>query len=247
MTCFFKDGRLSFVNDGSFFQFFGSRGIELAGRRKNPVQTEATRMTFLETAFELFSSKSIETVSMVEIAKESGYGTITLYRYFSTKPALVVAVAAWKWGGFLNENRKRNPSIAKDATTAAEDFEFYLYSFLNLYEKHRAMLRFNQYFNIYVQSEHISSEVMAPYQKIIENIKGRFHIIYEKAKKDKTLRTDIPEEEMFSTTLHLMLATVTRYAVGLVYIPEDDNFDQKELLALKEMLMDRYRGIVYGK
>lgn len=230
-----------------FISLLESRGIELAGRKKNPAQTEATRIAFLETAFELFSSKSIETVSMIEIAKKSGYGTITLYRYFSTKPALVVAVAVWKWGGFLNENKKRNPSIEKDGLTAAVDFEFYMNFFLDLYEKHKDLLRFNQYFNIYVRSEHISSEVMAPYQKIIENIKGRFHIVYEKAKKDKTLRTDIPEEEMFSTTLHLMLATVTRYAVGLVYIPEDDNFDQKELLALKEMLMDRYRGIVYGK
>ncbi len=97
-----------------FISLLESRGIELAGRKKNPVQTEATRIAFLETAFELFSSKSIETVSMIEIAKKSGYGTITLYRYFSTKPALVVAVAAWKWGGFLNENQKRNPSIEKD-------------------------------------------------------------------------------------------------------------------------------------
>ena len=215
-------------------------GIELAGRKKNPAQTEATRMAFLETAFDLFSSKSIENVSMVEIAKASGYGTITLYRYFSTKPALVVAVAAWKWGGFLKENRENDPLEGQSDTTAAEDFEFFLDSFLGLYEKRRDVLRFNQYFNIYVRSEHISPEVMAPYLKIIEKIKRWFHIAYEKAGKDRTLDTDTAEDEMFSTTLHLMLAAVTRYAVGLVYIPENKNYDLKELLTLKEMLMDRF-------
>ena len=43
---------------------------------------------------------------------------------------------------------------------------------------------------------------------------------------------------MFSTTLHLMLAAVTRYAVGLVY--EGGTEPEKELTVLKEMLMGRY-------
>ena len=49
--------------------------------------------------------------------------------------------------------------------------------------------------------------------------------------------TDVPEEEIFSTTLHLMLAAATRYAVGLIYQGGDP---EEELTALKEMLMERY-------
>ena len=48
---------------------------------------------------------------------------------------------------------------------------------------------------------------------------------------------------MFSTTLHLMLAAVTRYAVGLVYIPENGLDAEKELEKLKEALLMRYRTI----
>ena len=197
-------------------------------------------MAFLEKAYELFSTKNIETVSMIQIAKESGYGTITLYRYFSTKPKLVVAVAVWKWGEYLKQNQRRSPSAGFTGMTAAQTFEFYLDSFLDLYENHRDMLRFNQFFNIYVQSEHISPEVMAPYQEITELLKSQFHIIYRKAVEDRSLRTDITEEELFSTTLHLMLAAVTRYAVGLVYIPKDGFDDKKELRTQKEMLINRY-------
>ena len=82
--------------------------------------------------------------------------------------------------------------------------------------------------------------LMAPYQEITELLKSQFHIVYRKAVEDRSLRTDITEEELFSTTLHLMLAAVTRYAVGLVYIPKDGFDDKKELRTQKEMLINRY-------
>ena len=61
-----------------------------------------------------------------------------------------------------------------------------------------------------------------------------------RAKQDGTMRTDLPEEEVFSTTLHLMLAVVTRYAVGLVYIPEVGFDAVSELETLKEALLWKY-------
>ena len=48
---------------------------------------------------------------------------------------------------------------------------------------------------------------------------------------------------MFSTTLHLMLAAVTRYAIGLVYIPENGFDAEKELEKLKEAMLLRYKTV----
>ena len=67
-----------------------------------------------------------------------------------------------------------------------------------------------------------------------------FHLMYEKAKIDGTVRTDIPEKEFLSITLHLMLAVVTRYAVGLVYEEENTFDDLKELEIQKNMLFEKY-------
>ena len=64
--------------------------------------------------------------------------------------------------------------------------------------------------------------------------------VYTRAAQDHTVRTDEPEEEMFSTTLHLMLAAVTRYAVGLVYIPESGFDAEKELEKMKMALLHEY-------
>ena len=51
----------------------------------------------------------------------------------------------------------------------------------------------------------------------------------------------LKEEEMFSTILHLMMAAVTRYAVGLVYIPESGFDAEKELEKQKKALLHFYR------
>ena len=84
---------------------------------------------------------------------------------------------------------------------------------------------------------------MKPYRDIIEELKPEFHVLYARAEQDHTLRTDESEEEMFSTTLHLMLAAVTRYAVGLVYIPESGLDAEKELEKLKEAMLLRYKTV----
>ncbi len=211
--------------------------------RSGPVadaQKAKKRKDFLEKSFELFTKRNIDTVSMLEVARYCGYGTTTLYRYFSTKPKLVVGVATWRWNKFLEENAKQGSLIDPETMSAAEMLEIYLNAFLDLYYKEKDLLRFNQMFNIYLRSEHINPEDLKPYDEMISGLKGRFHDIYAKAQIDKTIRTDISEAEMLSTTLHLMLAVVTRYAVGLAYMPEKGYDEKKELSLIKEMLLKEY-------
>lgn len=198
------------------------------------------RQAFLEKGFEMFSQKGIETVKMEEVAEACGHGVATLYRYFGSKPNFVVEVAAWKWGEFFQENRKRRPRPDFEGSAAAEMFAFYLESFLLLYKHNRDLLRFNQFLNIYIQSEEFEPNAAEGYRGLMKPIIELFHMMYEKARQDHTVRTDVPEEEMLSVTIHLMLAAVTRYAVGLVYQPESGFDDMKELETQKEMLFLKY-------
>ena len=207
---------------------------------KGEKNVEARRKELLEKGYELFSSKSIEAISMRDVADAVGCGSASVYRYYGSKPDFVVAVATWKWEQFQKENQKRMPRANFEGMTAAEIFEFYLDSFLVLYRDYRNLLRFNQFFNVYVQSEHIDMGTLSPYRDMIGRLRERFHDMYLKAEQDKTIRTDEPEEEMFSKTLHLMLAVVTRYAVGLVYIPESGFDAEKELITQRNMLYKEY-------
>ena len=200
----------------------------------------ARREAIHRTAFRLFTEKKIDDVSMTEIAEKSGCGRRTLNRYFDDKPNLVISVAAWSFRKFRGENRKRRPKADFKGMTAAEIFEFFLDSFVEMYRHHRDLLKFNQFFNVYVATEKINSGALQPFKEITEGLRAQFHEVYLLAERDHTLRTDIPEEEIFSASLHLMLAAVTRYAVGLNYTP-DKGFDPgKELELQKRMLMKEY-------
>lgn len=193
------------------------------------------REEMLATAFRLFSERNIDSVQMQDIAKETGYTTRSLNRYFRTKDELVVAVSTWAMESFTSVNRARSP---EKTGTAAETYAFFLDSFLRLYREHSDILRFNQHFNIYVKSRRVDAEQMQPYSGMIDAIKARFHAVYRKGEQDGTLRTDIPEDKMFSATLHLMLAVVTRCAAGLAY---DTGVDpEEELLFQRNMLLQAY-------
>ena len=199
------------------------------------------RQNMIETAFRIFSENSIDAVTMPDIAKECGYGIATLYRYFNTKMALVVAVGTWAFEQYTAINWRHLNEVGFKQMTAFEEYEAFLDSFIDLYRNHKELLRFNQFFNIYIAGAEVESEQMKPYMNLIKTIISGFHSIYEKAKADGTLRTDISETVIFSSSLHLMLAATTRYAVGLVYL-SDRKQPETELLLLKKMLLQEYAG-----
>lgn len=193
-----------------------------------------TRQRIMEKGFELFAEHGIEGVKVSEVAKAAEVDRSLVYIYFPSKLDLVIAISAHVWEKFNLPHYERE---CLETQTAAERYEFWLDSFLELWREHRDLLRFNQFFNVFVMNEEMTPERMEPYTKVIGELEKQFHAVYETAKQDGTLRMDIPEQQIFSTTLHLMLAAATRYAVGLVY---QGGEPEEELKALKEMLMERY-------
>ena len=200
----------------------------------------AKQRMILKTAYQLFSEKGIMPVSMQDVAAASGVGRATVFRYFSSKLDLVVAIGAWKWEEYI---AAYGASISKDALsgmTAAQYLEFYLDSFLDLYRNHPDILRFNYNFNSYLHYEEIDEERKRPYTQIVDELKEKFHGLYARGQRDGTLDTRILEAVMFSSTFHIMLAAVTRYAVGLVYLLEKSGDPEGELVLLKDMLLKQF-------
>ncbi len=207
----------------------------MRGQARDQANIAEKKKRLMETGFRLFSEKGIETVSMSEIADASGIARASIYRYFPTKQDLVVATSAWMWDGLIQE---RLSAVYEGRDTGAQIFAAFLDSFLQMYQNHRDILRFNQFFSVYVAREGTPPEQLRPFLEVINYVARQFHEAYEMGRRDGTLRMDIPENEMFSSTIHLMLAAVTRYAVGLVY--DGGNAPETELTLLKEMLMKQY-------
>ena len=57
---------------------------------------------------------------------------------------------------------------------------------------------------------------------------------------DGSIRTDEPEQTMFNTTMHIMLAVCGRFAQGLIVKSDDPEDLTRELLILKRMIMNAY-------
>ncbi len=212
----------------------------MRGKGKNSIRMEKNRQMILETGFELFSSRSIESVTMPEIAKESCVGRATLYRYFSNKTDLVIAISAWKTSDFYDQYSSTLPDEKITNLNAAQRFALYLDAFIELYRNHKDLLRFNQFFNIFIQGQPDLTQQMSPFTKAFSIIEERFHTVYNLAREDNTLRTDIPESVIFSTMVHLMMAAATRYALGLIYKPNNGLDPEAELTLLKNMIIKEY-------
>ena len=209
---------------------------------KDALQMAANREKLLETGYRLFHTRTIESVSLEQIAKAAGIGVATLYRYFGNKTDLAIAISVWKWNEYLQELKLLIDTDGQEMT-GADHFAFYLNSFLTMYRDHRDMLRYNQFFNVYIQGAGTDKARMAPYEQVIGRFADRFRLIWEKGEKDGTLRTEIPWKRAFSATLHMMLAAVTRYAVGLAYQPEEGAGPEEELAMLRDMMLRQYSRV----
>ena len=212
----------------------------MRNKEKDAVQMAERRQKILETGFRLFTEKNIDRVSMPDIAKECGCGIATLYRYFNTKDALVIAIGTLKWQQFFEEIIRRESASAGNYRTAAQRYEVFLDSFIELYREQRNLLRFNQFFNVYLESGSGEAVSIEPYFGLIERIANYFSETPGIAKNDGTLSAELSPQKLFTVSLHLMLAAATRFAVGLIYTPEGITTPEEELLLLKDMLLSRF-------
>ncbi len=207
---------------------------------KDELEMAARREAMLREGFRLFAGKGIEAVTMQEVASACGVGIATLYRYYNTKLALVIDIAVRQWEDYAVEVRQKQAERGIDKMTAIERLDFYLQFYIDLYRSHSLMLCFNQNFNNYVRHEGATKEQLRPYLEAIGTFAGMFHSLYEQAKRDGTMRTELPEDKLFAATSHIMLAVAVRYAQGLVYSADVETDRTEEMLLLKRMLLREY-------
>lgn len=164
-----------------------------------------------------------------------------MYRYFAAKLDLVIAIGAWKWDEYFTAYGAASDPEMAAPMRAAERLKWFLDAFLDLYRNHADILRFNYAFNSYLRNAQATEEQKRPYLRMADDLREAFHQMYEKGMADGTLNRSIAEEEMFSSSFHIMLAAVTRYATGLAYVvPSRENDTEKELERLEAMMLREY-------
>lgn len=214
--------------------------MQYKGGKSSAADMAIRRQRLLETGFLHFARVGIEDGGMKEIAREAGVGIATLFRYYPSKLDFVIAIGMWKWDQVFQDVFDQLRDMDVTSLTSAQRYELFLNTFIVLYQNNRMLLRFNQFFNIYLQEERRDPSVLHPYLTMIDSISDRFAENVGSLVSDGTMRQDIPARKIFVTSLHLMLAVATRFAVGLVYQPVSAMKPEEELLLLKQMLLTTF-------
>ena len=210
--------------------------------RKDAIEMAARRERLLEAGFRLMSARTIEAVTLQQIADEARIGIATLYRYFKAKPDLVIEIGTNIWKRYYAEVEKEYARLNGPAMNAAEELEFFLDSIIELYRSRRDVLRFNRNFDTYVQHERCTAAQMRPYNDAVAVFAKKFHTVVRKARADGSLRIPVSEPRLFVTLLYTMLSGAGKYAEGLVYPPDGERDMTDELEAIKRMILDSLTG-----
>ena len=213
---------------------------------KDAAEKAERRARLLEAAFRLMSARSIEAVKLTEIAEAAGLGIVTLYRYFTTKPDLVIELGVVLWKKYYVEVEKAYAARGGAAMNAAEEMEFFIDSIIELYRSHKDVLKFNRNFDTYVKHQECTAEQMRPYNEAVEVFAHKFHTVYRKAQEDGTLDIRVSEKRLFVGTLYTVLSVAGKFAEGLVYPSEDHHNMLDELLMIKQMILGSLRKGTMG-
>ena len=136
-------------------------------------------------------------------------------------------------GGYYNE-------LNVEKMTAAQELEFYIDRYIDLYKENSDLLNFNANFSIYIGSEDTTKDEMKPYNSIIDKFVNKFHVLYKKAQDDKTVRTDISEKSIFYNVMYAMLSALSKYSSGIIHSADQDINYEKEICQLKDMYLEYY-------
>lgn len=199
-----------------------------AGRRKKQL---------LEAGFDLFSRHGIEAVSLQMVADAADVGIATLYKYYQNKLNLVIAISANVWEAVWKEVLQAVGPEELERRNAYQLVELYCDIMLRLYRERPELLRFSANYKSYICREGASEEQLAAQLDALKPINVLFHRKYEEAEADGSIRTDLPEEELFTTVTLTMLGMAERYAQGLVWAGSPAGDYGKELSHLKDMLL----------
>lgn len=196
----------------------------------------------IQSGFELFSKKGIENVSMQSVAEAADVGPATMYNYFKTKVNLVVAISGYIWKSVWDQ---KLGSVGMETMMEKDAYQLvvqYTDTILMLYKTRPDFLRFSGNYKTFVVRERTQRNQLEEHLFALEPIGKLFHVKYEEAKVNHSIRTDIPEEEMFTTITLTMLGMAERYAEGIVWADNESPSHLKELEYTRDMILQWVKG-----
>lgn len=209
---------------------------------KDTQEEARRRQQILEAGFRLFSEQGIENVSMNTVAAAAEVGPTTLFKYYQTKEKLVVAISGMAWSAVWQEDYAQTGLEQFAQLSAYEMIRNYTDIMIRLYQQQPALLRFSGNYKTFINRQHTQAEELKEHLEPLESIHSVFRVAYQRAQTDHSIRTDIPEDVLFTAIAIGMLAMAERYAQGIVWASRGEEDHTQELQIAQEMILSWCKG-----
>ncbi|MCR5188592.1 MAG: TetR/AcrR family transcriptional regulator [Treponema sp.] len=188
---------------------------EMKQNRKNRI---------LESAFNLFSQKGIDTIAMTDIAKKAEIGVASLYRYYETKEEIAIRTVIWAWE---KQKESINPLFTSDdfeKLSGLEQIEAILRVFTHLYESQKDFLRFIYFFDSFAVRTEIQKDRLEDYEAIIATVQEVVAKAISKGLKDGSINASYKDsqEEMYFALMHSFFSTCQKLTLSGHLLKSDE-------------------------
>ena len=168
------------------------------------------KVNFLvDMATDLFMSRSIQEVTIRDIAVSAQVGEATIYRYFGKKQELVVQ-AAMKLQGIVSKDYFR----LDEKANGYQKLEAFYLSYLKIFDQHRDFYKFLSEFDSYMSVE--NKDVLNPYENAIDQYKSAFMKAYNEGLKDSSVKEQANIDLFYFSTTHSILELCKKLALKAV-------------------------------
>ena len=183
---------------------------------------DAKRSFVIDSAINLFLKRPISSVTIKDIAKESGVGEATVYRYFSAKRDLVLecALRLQSTTEQIFNNRNKNDQLG---FTGLQNF---YYSFLDIFEKEPSLYYFLNEFDSYCISEKL--EGLTEYADNLDKFKAAYLVAYQSGVKEGSVRAVIDIELFYYSTTHAIMSLCKKLALSEGVLEQDKKINKYE-------------------
>ena len=173
------------------------------------------KVNFLvDIATDLFMCRSINEVTIKDIAVSAQVGEATIYRTFGNKQNIVVQ-AAMKLQGIVSANFFK----LQEGKNGYEKLVIFYQSYLDIFNKHPEFYKFLEEFDAVVSID--NNDNVNPYETAIDSYKVFFMKAYELGLKDGSIKKQDDINLFYFSTTHALLELCKKLAFKRAVLKQD--------------------------
>lgn len=173
------------------------------------------KLKFLvDIATDLFMCRSVQEVTIRDIAVSAQVGEATIYRYFGTKQNIVIQAAMQ-----LQEIVSKDFFKLEEGKTGYDKLIIFYQSYFDIFAKYPNLYKFLDEFDAYISLD--NADTINPYESAIDQYKTFYMQAYQLGIKDGSIKPQKDIEMFYFSTTHALLELCKKMSFRKAVLKQD--------------------------